>query len=276
MRAPGRRGLERAAFVAEGECRSASHEDTPATEARRQTELLAALLGPAPHVAAPGLHAYRAHAHAAAERALAAACPTVGALLGPEDFARLAREFWHAHPPLRGDLGEWGDALPAWIEAHPGLAEWPYLADCARLDLALHRCERAADASPDPASLALLAATEPARLHLRALPGVAVITSRWPLASIHAAHTDGDERLFDRARDRLRAGEGEAVVVARAGWRGAVHAVDAAGAAFLQAVLDGADLAHALDAAGDGFDFAGWLAHALRGRWLKDAVRNGD
>lgn len=250
-------------------------------EARRQLDLLAAIAAPRADASAPaGLRAYRANAHASAERALAAACPTVQALLGADDFARLARELWQADPPQCGDLGQWGDALPAWIEAHPGLVHWPYLADCARLDLALHRCERAADAVFDAASLALLSSAEPARLRLCPMPGVQGLGSRWPLASIHAAHAahvaGHDEGLFALARERIEQGQGEAVVVARQGWRGVVERIDAPGLAFMQALAREADLAQALDAAGEGFDFAAWLGAALRGRWLKEVAPIGD
>lgn len=242
-----------------------------AAEARRQRELLAALAARGDG-ATPGLQAYRANADASAVRALAAACPTVQSLLGEADFAQLAREFWQAHPPVHGDLGEWGDALPGWLAAHRGLAAWPYLEDCARLDLARHRCERAADAAFDASSLALLSQAEPSRLRLRLMPGVSALDSRWPLASIFAAHAAGDEALFDAARARMQAAQGEAVVVARDGWRAVVHRIDRPGLGFMQALADGHDLARALDAAGDGFDFAAWLGDALRGRWLKDAV----
>ena len=245
-----------------------------AAEASRQQDLLARLAAPRADAAdSPGLQAYRANAHASAERALGSACPTVRALLGAEDFAHLAREFWHAHPPLRGDLGEWGDALPEWLAGHEALAAWPYLADCARLDLALHRCERAADAVFGAASLELLSGGEPARLQLRLMPGVQALGSRWPLASIHAAHAAGaGESAFDIARERLQQGQGEAVVIARDGWRGVVQRIDAPGLAFMQALVRGVDLAHAIDAAGEGFDFAAWLAAALRGRWLEEVI----
>jgi hypothetical protein len=240
-------------------------------ERRRQQALLAALAAPRADLAAPaGLRVYRANAHASARRALAATCPTLAALLGEEDFAALAREFWHAHPPVRGDLGEWGDALPDWIAAHAGLGEWPYLADCARLDLAVHRCERAADAAPDIASLGLLGSAEPSRLCLHLLPGVAVVASAWPLASIHAAHANvASEAAFQIARERIEQRRGEQVVVAREGWRAVVHPVETPALAFMQAVMGANDLARALDAAGDGFDFAAWLAAALRLRWLQ-------
>ncbi len=239
-------------------------------EGRRQRALIAALVAPEAQASAlPGLLAYRANAHASAVRALGVACPTLRALLGADDFAQLAREFWHAHPPQRGDLGEWGAALPEWIANHAGLSAWPYLADCAWMDLALHRCKRAADAVADAASLMLLQGTDPARLRLRPMPGLALFTSRWPLASIHAAHAAGDEAAFAAVRERMQRGTGESIVVSRDGWRGAVRAIDARGLAFMQAQARGVSLAQALTAAGEGFDFTTWLADALRCHWLQ-------
>lgn len=258
-----------------------------AKEAQRQRALLAALTSPHPDTlalpvresatrAARGLGAYRANAHALAERALGAAFPTVQAMLGGDNFPHLAREFWQAEPPQRGDIGEWGEALPAWLAAHTGLAEWPWLADCARLDLALHRCERAEDASLDAASLALLQSEDPQTLQLVLLPGTALIVSRWPLATIHAAHQGGDDSAFETVRAALAAQQGETVLVVRQGWRATVQRLDEAEARWVGALLAGLDLSRALQQAGDDFDFAAWLSRALAGAWLKGAALSPD
>ena len=259
-------------------------------EAQRQQGLLAALLTGAASPsnlalretgerAASGLEAYRANAEAIAERALAAAFPSVQAMVGEEDFKHLAREFRLAHPPVRGDLGEWGDEFAAWLEAHAALATWPYLGDCARLDLALHRNERAADADFDAASLALLESSDPSRLHLQLMPGTAVLRSAWPIASIHHAHQLGGleaDRAFDAVREAIAAGQGEAVLVARKGWRAVVHRLDPITADWTLQLLDGASLGDALDRAGAGFDFAAWLATALRESWVKGVSAPND
>lgn len=253
-------------------------------EAHRQQQLLAALsrLGEPPPLREPaaraerGLAAYRANASALAERALAASCPTVQAMLGEDDFAALARAFWHDHPPQRGDLGEWGSELPGWIAAQPGLAEWPWLADSAWLDLALHSCERAADALPELASLALLGESDPADIELQLMPGMALHVSRFPIATIHAAHRSDAPEAFAPVRAALAAGQGEAVCVSREGWRAVVHGLAPGEAAFMESVQRQASLASALEAAGEGFDFGAWLQRAITSSWLKGVARRID
>ncbi|TAK88674.1 MAG: DUF2063 domain-containing protein [Aquabacterium sp.] len=244
-------------------------------EASRQQALLALLWRrPAAHAARAGLDAarsiqglaaYRGNARAVAERALAAACPTIRAMLGEEDFAQLAHELWLAHPPERGDLGEWGAALPAHLRAHDQLGAWPWLPDCAQLDWAVHCCERAADAAFEPASLALLEQAEPGALRLALLPGTAVLRSAHPLATLHAAHA-GTASL-DAARAALAAGHGEDVIVWRRGWRAAVQALPVGWAGFMADLLQPLPLGPALERGGD-LDFAAWLPHAIQAGWL--------
>lgn len=212
-----------------------------------------------------GLAAYRGNARAVAERALAAAYPTIRAMLGEEDFAQLAHELWLAQPPERGDLGEWGAALPVHLAAHDQLSAWPWLPDCARLDWAVHRCERAADAAFEPATLALLEQADPALLHLALLPGSTVLRSPHPLATLHAAHA-GTASL-DAARAALDGGHGEDVIVWRRGWRAAVQALPAGWAGFMADLLQPLPLGPALERTSD-LDFATWLPHAIQAGWL--------
>ncbi|MEO8060087.1 MAG: DNA-binding domain-containing protein [Burkholderiales bacterium] len=256
-------------------------------EAQRQRALLAAIAGQAEPLsvrepqprAERGLEAYRANAEALAERALSAVFGTVQPMVGEENFQHLACEFWRAHPPLRGDAGEWGDLFPEWLEAHSAMALWPWLGDCARLDLALHHNERAADAGFDAASLALLESTDPALLSIQLMPGTAVLRSRWPIAMIHAAHRADEthsEAAFASVRAALDAERGEQVLVVRRGWQAVVHALGQAEAAWTERLLAGANLAAALDAAGASFDFAAWLGTAVREQWVKGVAARHD
>jgi hypothetical protein len=257
---------------------------TLAAEAQRQSALLAALLAghePSPQLSLReqgerlrrGLVAYRANAQTMAGRALQAAYPTVAAMVGEEDFAAMARALWRASPPRRGDLARWGLDLPEFIEAQRDLDSWPYLADCARLDAALRRCEAAADAVPEPDTLALLAEHDPDGLCLRLLPCVHLVESPWPIATLYAAHQRDGAVDLDAAREALAERRVEAVVVARQGWRARVSEVDASVFAWMQALRDGLPLSVALARAGDAFAFDGWLVTALQHAWLQRCER---
>lgn len=252
-----------------------------AAEARRQQRLLQALWGEAgpdaltgrlretPQRALRGLQAYRANAGALAERALAAAFPTVAQLVGGESFAALARAFWHRHPPERGDIAQWGGALAGFIAAAPPLADEPYLADVARLDAAVHAAEQAADGGAGVDGLQRLAEADPAALWLRPAAGLALVVSRYPVAGIHQAHRSDAADRFAAVRDAFAGGRGEAALVYRDGFAARIGVLPASDACFVQALLDGLPLADALDAAGADFAFDAWLAQALARRWLR-------
>jgi hypothetical protein len=195
---------------------------------------------------ARGLAAYRNNLRALSAQALAVPYGRLREALGEDDFAQLAWSFWRTHPPTGGDLGEWGGALEAFLIERAG--EDSGLPDLARLDWALHRAERAADAELDALSLNLLGTAAPEDLWLRLRPGVALLAQR----------------------------EG-AVLVWREGWRGVSQSLLAADAAFMRALLSGLSLAAALDratavkglgAAAD-FDFGTWLQTALQNAWLQ-------
>jgi len=223
-----------------------------------------------------GLQAYRANAGAAAERALASAFPVVQALVGAESFASLARAFWQAQPPARGDLAWLGAGLAGFLERDPQLADVPYLADVARLEWLLARAEIAPDApgsaSERLASLQVLADFAPRELFISLAPGAAVLRSAWPIASVWQAHRPGaPAAAFDDARARVAGRSGETVFVWRPEWVGRVEVVDEASACFLEALLEGSDLARAMaDATRVSADwsFEAWLARAIGVGWL--------
>lgn len=243
-------------------------------EALRQQMLLRALLGDArPGVVAGwlrdgagferGLAAYRANAGALAERALAAAFPTLQQLLGEESFGGLARAFWRRRPPLHGDIATWGGDLAAFMADDETLAPEPYLPDVARLEWAVHEAERAADAPP-PSGLERLGDSDPQALWLRLTPGTALLASPHPVATIWHAHRSDAPDRFAPVRAAFDAGRGEFVRVARVGWRATVTAVDAAEHRFTAALQAARPLGSALSEAGAGFDFEVWLVDALQ------------
>jgi hypothetical protein len=263
--------------------------------AQQQQAMLTALLGNRPGdadalaanfpqegarlaLARRGLVAYRSHGLALAERALAGAFPVLQQLLGDENFAPLARQFWRSHPPADGDMAVWGKALAAFIETAPQLAGEPFLGDVARVEWALHRAATAADAALQPVSFELLTRVEPDRIALCLAPGTALVLSAWPVASLVQAHggTPDSADLPDRAERLAQAAEllqtrtAECACIWRHGFKPRVAAIDAGECALLTELLAGQSLAAALDRAAA----AGW-AEARFGEWLGVSVQNG-
>lgn len=242
--------------------------------ARQQTALLNALFSCstgdainfladyACNSSARGLKAYQANGHAVAERAVQAAYPVLTQLLGDESLNALARAFWHAHPPERGDVAQWGAALADFVQTSAQLAQEPYLADVARVEWALHLSASAADQSLDAASFAQLTLHDASQLQLRLAPGCCVITSVWPVVSIINAHLHQSPSLEEAGR-RLRAELGECALVWRHGLRAQVATCTASEAAFVQALLAGASLSSAL-AHAEALAFDQWLPGAVQ------------
>jgi hypothetical protein len=233
-----------------------------ASLAQAQNGLLERIFAARSDAPSRGLAAYRANAHASAERALLAAYPVLAQLIGAENFAYLARDFWHQHPPQRGDLAQWGSALPQFVAATTQLADTPYLPDVAAIEWALHTCATAADAEPALASFAALSQHEPDALTLRLAPGVQVLRSAYPAAAITLAHLG--QGSLDDAAAMLGAGLAHHALVWRQAYAPRLRVLTDFELAFVDALCAGDSLAQALDGAHTDFDFSPWLAAQVR------------
>lgn len=187
----------------------------------------------------PRVAVYRGNVFANARKALAAAYPIIEKLVGSEFFDGLAREYSRRSPSIAGDLNEYGQAFPEFLDTFPHVQDLPYLPDVARLEWAIHRAHYAADAVPlDLDRLAGLAPEDQGALRLRLHPACGLLTSQWPLARIWEVHRDdftGDPRVvFDSATHHC--------LVHRPQWRVMVGALDAGALAFLACVQAGRSL----------------------------------
>lgn len=225
-----------------------------------------------------GLQAYQANGHALAERSLRAAFPVIDMMIGGNSFNALARDLWHQHPPVQGDLALWGEALASFLSTNAQLADVPYLADVARAEWALHRAAFAADAQPDPTSFARLTVEDPETLTLSLAPGTCTVASPFPVASLVLAHLQSQPSL-EEAAARLRQGQAETALIWRQGMKPCLAACSSTAAMLVAQLLAGANLSSALDVAladastnADAFDFSHWLTEAV-GQGLVTGVR---
>lgn len=222
-------------------------------------------------LAARGLLAYRANGTALAERALAASYPVLAQLIGEESFAPLARHFWRHAPPMRGDVAQWGAALADFLDAAPQLASEPFLGDVARVEWALHVAATAADSTADMASFALLASGDTDKATLTLSDGVMTLASAYPVVSLIKSHLHAEPTLT-HAADLLAAGVAEHALVWRQGFKPQLRSCSAAEHALVSALQARLPLEAALSAivvdgssiSAGGFDFNGWLAHAVQ------------
>jgi hypothetical protein len=229
-----------------------------------------------------GFAVYQANGHELAARALAAAFPVLAQMLGDNNLASLARAFWHAAPPDRGDMAQWGGGLPGFIAASAQLQEEPCLPDVARVEWALHRAAGVADESVDLASFGQLTSAEPATAALRISAAASVIESPWPVVSLIQAHgvqagpdhgggVEDDaqggasprEAALAEAARLLNGRVAQTAVVWRQGLRPMLREATPGEAALLAQVQAGASLSDALDAA-PALDFSAWLPMAVQ------------
>lgn len=197
-----------------------------------------------------------------ADRVLTAAYPVVSQLVGADSMGDLARALWHAHPPTRGDLAYWGATLADFLLASAQLQDEPYLPDVARAEWAMHRCATSADRVADPSSLALLTTHAPDVLGLWLAPGCCVVRSAWPVVSILGAHVRGTPSLAEVGQE-LRANTPQDMVVWRSGLRPEFRMALPGEADLLSALLAGASLGQALDAA-TALDFGQWFPLSIQ------------
>jgi hypothetical protein len=231
----------------------------PAQDAARRLAHYADGVGASPQ---RGLQAYQANGHMLAERALRAAYPVLAHMLGDESFADLARAFWHAQPPLRGDMAQWGQALADFMGSSAQLQDVPYLPDVARAEWALHAAATLANRVADLGTLALLTTEDPQTLALDLAPGVWLLSSAWPLASLLLSHLEGQPPLADVGA-QLQQQLAQDVVVWRAGLQPRLRQALPGELDLLRALQSGVALEPAVDSAAS-LDFSVWLPLAVQ------------
>jgi hypothetical protein len=153
--------------------------------------------------------------------------------------------------------------LAGFMRASDQLADWPWLAEVARLEWALHRAETAADAPAHPASLALLAQADPAALTLQLAAGTQVLGLDHAVAEVVQA---GGQWPNGPAAPPAQA---QWVAVWRPQGKAQAEVLSPELAGFLQALQQGHSLLAALDA--HPVDLPQWLPLAVQGGWVVGA-----
>ena len=184
---------------------------------------------------------YRNNVAVSLTEALIEGFPVITKLLGEVNMKGLAGLYLRRHPPTSPILMLYGDSFPDFIATVPQVAHLGYLADAARLDLALRHSYHAADADPvDPAALATLPPEALVAARLTLAPALRLIRSPWPIHAIWRFNTEeGAPEPDPGAQD---------VVILRPGFYPEPHLLPPGGAACIAALMAGATLGEAHDA----------------------------
>ena len=195
------------------------------------------LIGPVSAAEALGLH--RNTVLYGLTNALRLGFPTVDALVGEDFFDQAALAYIEEAPPAHACLDLYGEGFADFLAAYAFAADLPYLADVARLDRAVEQVGGQAIGG-DGVTLDLGEASLTLDASLR------VLRLTHPAAAIRDAVDDGDDEALGRVDLEPRP-------YAHALWRlpagAAMRPLSAASAAFLTALLDGAEADQALSAA---------------------------
>lgn len=143
------------------------------------------LVTPKGQVATRRFNVYRNNVVVSLIDAARAGFPALLHLVGEDFFNAMARVYVLTHPPGSRLMARFGADFPDFLTGFPPVAHLPYLADVARLELALRSSYHAADSTALDA--ATLAAWPPARLmgaHLTLAPALRLVRSDFPILGL--------------------------------------------------------------------------------------------
>ncbi len=175
-----------------------------------------------------------------------AAFPAVNYFAGGDNFSYAAGRFLEAYAPRIPRLSAYGDQFPKFLEDFTPAQSMPWLVDLAKLEWACQESLFAADA--DALRIEDISQLEEhsARVRLMLHPSLRVVSSSYPVLSLWEQAMSG--RAKDKASPDLEK-PGETVLLVRPRDDVEFHRLLPGEAALITAILDGEDVAGALEAA---------------------------
>ncbi len=125
--------------------------------------------------------------------------PVTARLVGDAFFDTVARDYMQAFPPDGGDMTDYGAAFPAFLKRLPGLQNYLYVPDMARLEWAAHAAYLSPLQPPLTTTTLAAAAADPMTLRLFVQPHVFLLRAGWPIADLWQKITEAEGDLPEMA-----------------------------------------------------------------------------
>ncbi|MFD2166365.1 putative DNA-binding domain-containing protein [Thalassotalea euphylliae] len=131
-----------------------------------------------------GLQIYRNNYVASAKRSLGIVFPQTQKLLG-ENFNVAVNHFLANAVRKQADWAEVGEEFPTYLHQEAALADMPFVAELASLELAMSKSERTKDIPHDLATLTLLESEDSSQLKMEFAPGFTLLVFRAPIYALY-------------------------------------------------------------------------------------------
>ncbi|MCB1769327.1 MAG: putative DNA-binding domain-containing protein [Candidatus Competibacteraceae bacterium] len=191
------------------------------------------------------LQVYRNNTLLSLTGALEAVYPVVRHLVGEEFFRYAAAQYIARHPSRSGDLHEFGEHFPLFLQAFAPAADVVYLPEVARLEWAYHQVFHAADHRPlDVAALAQVPVERQGELRFELHPAARLLESAFPILRIWQVNQDdeGSDATVD-----LREGGVKLLVIRRENLEIEFQPMEEGAFHLLQALAGACDFAMACE-----------------------------
>ncbi len=128
---------------------------------------------------------YRNNIFATLTETLSNIFPVSCAMVGEEFFNSMARIYIRSHTPDSGNLHDFGEHLPSFIESMPELSNYPYLSALAEIDWACHQAFHSVSATAlDISSLGDFSPDNYEDLQFEFHPSIHTVKSKYPIFDI--------------------------------------------------------------------------------------------
>ncbi|MGO9062252.1 MAG: DUF2063 domain-containing protein [Candidatus Binataceae bacterium] len=120
--------------------------------------------------------------------------PATLAVVGPDDFGALARDYLLKYPPSEPSIIHVGRYLPTFLRNHRLAEQWRFIAELARLERVILDVFHASDAPAlEVEALRRIPPKQWPGLKLRAHPAVEIVHGEWRVADVLSAVESGDD-----------------------------------------------------------------------------------